>query len=169
MSRPFPDQPERIDEPTPQPDFNPYQPSMDVDAVPPAQRTIGSILLIVSLLAVGVGVFRIAPGLGILLSILVLPAFVRTALVVQAKQSRGALSAAEKMLLFLGSFGTTIVVVVVVTISAVGTFCFVCLSAGTEAAIPAAGVMALMAAAVVMVPIGLWIRARWRRDTRFRD
>ena len=51
----------------------------------------------------------------------------------------------------------------VVIVAAVGTFCAVCLSAGTESAIPFAIVAAAVPAILTVFVMARWVRARYRR------
>ena len=124
-------------------------------------------MLVITLLAVCFGMFQIFPGLGILLAIVLAPVFLRTTLVVQRREAQGSVVALwQRVLLFLGSFVTSIVILVVVSVAAVGTFCAVCLSAGTESAIPTAGLVAAVVTVLILFLLARWIRARWRRDTK---
>lgn len=58
-------------------------------ATSPSQFSIATILLVTTLAAVCLGVFRLEPGLGILLAIFALPALVRTAFVGRREQRCG--------------------------------------------------------------------------------
>ncbi len=105
-------------------------------AINPAQKysrsfTLATIFLVMTLIAVCMGVVVMSPGLGIVLAILSLPAFVRTGLRVQRRVALGkSVTTGQKIGWFLGSLAAAVVVaVVVVTVAAVGMF-FVCLSAG---------------------------------------
>jgi hypothetical protein len=138
--------------------------------------TLASIFLATTLIAVCLGVIVAAPGLGIVLAIFCLPAFVRTGLVVQRRAALGkTVSTAEKIGWFMGSAATTVVVAVVVAVAAVGTFCAVCVGAAEAGAMGTTGegtfwvvIASLIVAAAVAVPASIlmvrWIRRRWRRD-----
>jgi hypothetical protein len=68
-------------------------------------------MLTVTLVAVVLGAFRVAPGLGILLVVVVSPAWLRTCLNVMRRKARGRpMSATEKLGLFAGSLGVVTVV-----------------------------------------------------------
>ena len=115
---------------------------------------------------IGVGVTLVLPGLGILMAILAVPPLIRTIALTQVKaHQQRSLSTGEQLLMFLGSFGVTLVVSLVVLVSGFGTFCFVCLSAGTESAVPLALLVGCAVSLAVCLPMLLWIRARWRRHT----
>lgn len=111
-------------------------PPVHTAAINPAQKysrsfTLATIFLVMTLIAVCMGVVVMSPGLGIVLAILSLPAFVRTGLRVQRRVALGkSVTTGQKIGWFLGSLAAAVVVaVVVVTVAAVGMF-FVCLSAG---------------------------------------
>jgi hypothetical protein len=145
---------------------NPYL-APTYDSLTPAQRTGATGLFVGVFILVLVAVTIALPGLGILLAIVALPPFIRT-LLVSAKriQRHQTVSTLDRVLLFAGSFGVTLVVGIVVLISSIGTFCVVCLSSGDEKMIPVALLIAFLASAGVCVPLFYWIRYRWRRDTR---
>jgi hypothetical protein len=136
----------------------------------PSQRlsftfSIASILLITTLCAVFFGVLMIAPGLAILLAILSVPAMVRTGMVVQQRGRLGKPVPTErKVLWFLGSLMVTTIVSAVVIVASVGTFCAVCLSAGTDEAIPVALLFAGAVTIGVVTICVRWIRRRWQSD-----
>ncbi len=68
-------------------------------------------MLTVTLVAVVLGAFRVAPGLGILLVIIVSPAWLRTCLNVMRRKARGRpMSAMERLGLFAGSLGVVTIV-----------------------------------------------------------
>ncbi len=139
----------------------------EVNETVPAQFSMSSIFLITTLIAILCAVFAAAPGLGILWAIVATPPVVRTVLVVNRIKRTGSLvSPKNKVLLFLTSFVTTIVVSTVSLFVAVGSFCTVCLSAGTESAIPFALLISLIFTGLVFWGFARWIRNRWTRDTK---
>lgn len=146
---------------------DPYWVSGNQDLLTPAQHS-GSVRLLVAVLAiVGVGLTMIAPGLGILMAVLVLPPLVRTVLVARSRAAHQLpTSAVDQVALFVGSFGVTLTVGTVVLVSAFGTFCFVCLSTGTEKALPAAMIAAGVAGLAASIPMFFWIRHRWLSHTK---
>jgi hypothetical protein len=77
-------------------------------------------------------------------------------------------STGEKVALVFISLVVAHVITAVVMVAAVGSFCFVCLSAGSETAIP----IAILVAAIVTIPVFVlltrWIRYRYRRDIGLR-
>ena len=95
----------------------------------PARRgnRLGSVMLGVALIAVGLGAIRVAPGLGIVLAILATPALVRTALVAADQEARGRpLTLLEKV----GVFAGTLAAVVVVGVTAIVAFVATCFPIG---------------------------------------
>ena len=139
-------------------------------APPPPVHTSGALAVLIAALAVVLlGVFLIAPGLGILLAIASVVPLVRTAVVIQKRAERGAdVSKVDAAALFIASLGVTTLIVCVVTVAAVATFCFVCLAGasagGGGGAFVLAGVATLIAVLAVVYSFSKWIRARWRRD-----
>ena len=72
-------------------------------------------MLTITLVAVVLGAFRITPGLGILLVIIVSPAWIRTCLNVIRREARGRpMNAMEKLGLFAGSLGVVTIALVAV-------------------------------------------------------
>jgi hypothetical protein len=136
---------------------------------------LSGLMLLIALIAVVVTLIQAAPGLGIALGVLLAPPLVRTWLVLGKKRDlRQQVGFAEKLLLFLGSFATTAVILCVVSIATVGTFCATCLglyalgagrSQGTStAALIMVGIATLSVFLLLIWLFSFWIRARWRRD-----
>ena len=149
--------------------------SLDRKTLDPGEKfsftfSIASILLATTLIAVFFGVLTMAPGLAILLAILSVPAFVRTGLAVHRRSQIGKpVSPASKALWFLGSLTVTTVVVTLVIVASVGTFCAVCLGGAGVMNDPNKPVPFAFLAAGITTVIALtlsvrWIRRRWRRD-----
>lgn len=128
--------------------------------------SLSTLLLLVTLVSLGLGVATIAPGLAILLAILVVPALIRTSGIVGRRQQRGAPARAEeKIRFFLGSLG----VVTAIGVAAWITFFVVCLGGGfgtlALARAPAQFPMALLigvgggalAAIAVFVKMARWL------------
>lgn len=143
------------------------------DEPPREEDTVTAIVLMVAVGIVWLGVFLAAPGVGILLAILAAVPFLRTAAVLSRRSDAGiSTSLLAKVVLFLGSLGTTLVVLTVVLVTAVGTFCAVCLAGavGTGGRGPMTGLIvtsvliALGVVGVVGFALSKWIRARWKRD-----
>lgn len=127
--------------------------------------SLSTLMLITTLVAVCCGLFVAAPGLGVGVCILLVPVLVRTAMVVSRREEAGLpVSAGEKIGLVIGSFVVTTVVLTVVAVAAVGTFCAVCLTARTEAAIPFALLIGGGAGIAILVLMIRWVRHRYRRD-----
>lgn len=130
-----------------------------------APFALPTLALWMTLAVVGLGVFIIAPGLALILAIGVMPALVRTALVVGRRSKSGEqIPNVEKVLLFLGSLGTSVVVAVVVLVASVGSFCAVCLTSGKQSAVPVAILVAVVVTGGVLFFLWKWIRHRWQRD-----
>jgi hypothetical protein len=131
----------------------------------PISFSLGTLMLITTIVAVCCGLIVAAPGLGVLVCIVLAPVMVRTAMVVKAREAAGrTVTLGEKVGLVIVSFVVTNVIMVVVLVAAVGTFCAVCLGAGSEAAIPFALLIAGTTSIVVLVLLFKWVRHRYRRD-----
>lgn len=152
---------------------NPYAPPTAgaPEAEQPYSFSLGTLLVVVTLASVVCGLFAIAPGLGILGVLLCSPALVRTALVMRKREAAGLdVSPTRKLLFFVGSFFTSAIVMAVVTIASVGTFCGVCLGLyqvnprASESELIIACIAGLVAGGVVLALLARWIRSRWRRD-----
>lgn len=137
----------------------------DFDKSRTAQYSLATLLLLITSAAIFLAVTARDPGFAIGLAILSLPAFIRTSLLVRRRQELGKQTRAElKIASFLGSLVTVTVASVVVVVASVGTFCGICLTAGTDKAIPFAGLFALGATVAVIIVIAKWVGRRWRRD-----
>jgi hypothetical protein len=147
---------------------NPYlAPSSEL--LTPAQTMGSSGLLIGIFVLVTIAVTFAIPGLGILMAIMAVPPLVRTLLVTHKRiQQNRAVSATDRVLLFAGSFGVTLVVSFVVLISSLATFCFVCISAENPKFIPIALLVSVVTVTLFCLFV-FWIRARWRRDTQVKN
>lgn len=84
---------------------NPYLAPLPVQEVSAAQFSLESLFLLTTLVAVGLGVFLIAPGLGVLFALVTLPAFARAwAAGYRDKQAGLQLTAGQKISGFVLSF-----------------------------------------------------------------
>jgi hypothetical protein len=127
--------------------------------------SLSTMLLATTLVAICFGLLSIAPGLGIPICILLAPVLVRTVMVVRRREAAGRkVSTSEKAWLIFGSLVVANVILAVVTVAAVGTFCAVCLSAGNERAIPVAILIAAGVTIPLLVVLFKWVRTRYRRD-----
>jgi hypothetical protein len=137
----------------------------------PFSYSLESLLLLVTLVAVGLGAIVNFPGIGIVVAILMAPAFVRTAMVIRRRDEIGRpVTRWQRVGLFFGSFATAIVILVLVVVASVGTFFTVCLGLfsadGTQdLALPLAMLSAGMATAAIIGFAVWWIRRRWQHDT----
>lgn len=85
---------------------------------------LSSLMLIITLIAVCLGVFRLAPGLGIAAAVLATPALIRTMIFSKRRRARGdALNVGEKTLAFVGSVGV-VLTICVGACAAFGAVCF---------------------------------------------
>ena len=152
------------------------EPSIKRPPAPVERRfsfALSTLMLVMTLASVAMGLLVAVPGLGILACILMVPVFVRTTRVVRHREKAGqAVAPAEKVALFLTSFGVASVLSVVVGVSAFCSFCGVCLvmfgmGARSESGLLTVGVAMCFAAVVGLLAIGAmvrWIRRRYRRD-----
>ena len=83
---------------------NPYASPRSIDSESPLQFSLASLLLVVTLVAVSLGAFWVAPGLGVFLVVLGVPALIRT-MVAGNRQKRvgGTYSIGQKIGVFLVS------------------------------------------------------------------
>ena len=100
------------------------------------QFSLSSLMLTITLVAVLLGVFRIAAGLGIVLTILVTPAFLRTCITTARRKARGQpVSLGAKLRLFASTFGIavgSVIIVVAAVVAAVSTYCGIVLLGDTH-------------------------------------
>lgn len=131
-------------------------------------------MLMMTLAAVWLGLLAAAPGLAILVCILLVPVLVRTSMVVRRREAKGgSVGPGEKVALAAGSFMVTLVIVVVTTVAAVGTFCAVCIgvASATDMRESEIGGLVIVSIFLALVVTGLllwafskWVRNRYRRD-----
>ena len=109
------------------PTENPY--AAPVDAAP--AKLVGStLLLFITLAAVSMVLFVMAPGLGIFAAIFVAPAIIRTTVLLNRRARRGKpVGWFQRIAAFLGSLAVLIAMVTVATVGALGTFCLVVIGA----------------------------------------
>jgi hypothetical protein len=109
----------------------------EFDELPPPPAGLGesgrfvihlsSVMLVIALVAISLGVLREAPGLGILLIVLMVPALVRTLAGAARRQAKGsAMTLAEKLITFFVS----LVIVVFIGLAASIAFLCTCFTAG---------------------------------------
>lgn len=127
--------------------------------------SVSTMLLATTIAAICFGLLTIAPGLAIPICILLAPVLVRTVMVVRRREAAGRkVSTSEKAWLIVGSLIVANVILAIVTVAAVGTFCAVCLSAGDERAIPIAILIAAGVTIPLLVVLFKWVRTRYHRD-----
>jgi hypothetical protein len=120
------------------------------------QFSLASVMLIVTLAAVLMSIYTMAPGLGIALMVLSVPALIRTAVLAMQKGSRGKpLAFAEKAGIFLAWIGLGIVIII-----AAGLAFFVSCLAGLPGGEGAAMLLGSIGAIVVAIFLGVFF---WRK------
>ena len=137
--------------------------------------SLSTLFLWTALVAVVMGVVRIAPGLGIALGIFSFPAALHTTAVAAYRKRRScrALTVPEKILVFIESFALFLLAAIAVLVAAVSALAVICLSA------PSAGpngrmglrngdlVLTIFATVAGIAVIGLTcyllVRIIWRR------
>jgi hypothetical protein len=135
----------------------------------PAMRTIhlNTLMVLIAVIAVCLGVLHEAPGLGILLIVLVIPALARTIAGTRRQQALGrSMSWDEKMLAFFGSLGIVALIGLAATIAFVVTCTptvFVAASAMDIYSLIPAGLIGLAASGFVLFYLG---RALWPQKDR---
>jgi len=89
------------------------------------QFGISTMLLMMTMLAVLMGVFALSPGVGLAITFLATPPLIRTCIVAAKRKTRG-----QRMspLAKLGIFGSTLGIVIVVVAASIGAFFAVCLT-----------------------------------------
>jgi len=111
---------------------NPY-----TSPAPPPDRgdlkwtfSLSTLFLWTALVAVVMGVVRIAPGLGIMLGIISFPAAILTISVASYRKRRSgrALTVPEKILAFVESFALFFLIATAVVVAAIGALAVICLS-----------------------------------------
>jgi hypothetical protein len=107
--------------------------------------TLSSLMLVIALIAVGMGLLYEAPGLGILFAIVAIPALARTFVEVgRAKAVGRSLSTADK----LSFFGISVALITVICVSALIAFVITCLPTAAASA-SAAGMAGVLVGLIV--------------------
>lgn len=141
---------------------DPYAPPAEIVLAPgsgTAQFSLATILLVTTLVAVCLGVFRISPGFGVIVVVLATPALVRTIVAGTREKQRGhRLSVAEKIGTFAASFG----VMILACVAGIAAFLAACfgtcgLAAALSSAAPGTGEWIFIVALVVSAAIGLFV------------
>lgn len=138
---------------------------------PAQQFSLATILLVITLIAVCLGTFRISPGFGIAVICFSVPALIRTVVVgVQNKSVGQRLTIGDKLRVFAASLG----IMVLVGIAAFVAFQIACwgtcglITAANSRSLPSdAGFMtSVVIGSIAALAIGIWIlwltRPRWR-------
>jgi hypothetical protein len=134
--------------------------------------SLASLMMFVTLVCVVLGVFTIAPGLGVPLSVVAFVTWLRTVSVVKWRASTGtSLSSAEIILIFVRSVAFTLLILVLVGVAAVAAFAAACFGV-INAAEPGPEITGLLVVSVVVLVAAIFgliaasrsERRRWRRD-----
>jgi hypothetical protein len=144
----------------------------------PWSFSLSTLLLLTTLCAAVLGLAVAAPGLGVFAGLFLMPALVRTLMVVRRREALGErVSAGQKAALTMTSFVVASTFAWAVAAALFCCFCGVCLLAFGAA--DAGGGVALMGLFVAMLGIAMaaivlrrfipWIRRRYRRDARLED
>jgi hypothetical protein len=122
----------------------------------PRSVHLGTLMVLIAVVAVCLALLRAAPGLGILLILVLVPASARTVAAVVRRQSRGKrMFWDEKLELFVLSIG----IVVVIGIASAAAFLATCFPSGLLLT-NAAGIPGLIAAVIVGVGAGGYVAFR---------
>jgi hypothetical protein len=137
------------------------------------------VVLMLALAVVCLGVLLLAPGLGIIMAILLIVPLVRTSVLVKRRAESGRpTSRMASIGLFVASTIVQVVVLCVVGVAAFATFCLTCFGvwaatgakSETGASFLFAVIVAGGAALVVVVVLGRrfygWVRSRWDEDLK---
>jgi hypothetical protein len=134
------------------------------------QFSFASLMVTIALIAVLLGVFRLAPGLGVFLAIIVAPAWITTCVKVAFRSSeRGQVTLGQKAGIFAASVAIVIGVGVMLIAAVVGAFAVFCGIMAVPGGEPAWSLIAIVVAAgaAVVVYVGVVIaRAFWRQSHR---
>ena len=133
------------------------------------QFSFASLLVTIALIAVLLGVFRLAPGLGVLLAIIVAPAWIRTCITVTFKQSRqGAVTFGQKAGVFATSLAIVIGIGVMLIAAVVGAFAVFCsvVSAGGQYDFSGAGMVVAAVSFGILLVTGLIFWASRKHSRR---
>jgi hypothetical protein len=157
----------------PQDGLDTVQPEEPLEATLVTRETastfsLSSLFLVMTLVAVGAGVFAAAPGLGILFAIVATPALARTIVVTSRQKTRGIVTTpGQKAGAFLGSIGIVLLVFLSIGV-ALFTACWTAcaggavMSAGSQNAV-IAGAVAGGIAGLTLSGWVLWLIWRKRR------
>jgi hypothetical protein len=92
---------------------SPFRPQAQPPRANPAQFSLETLMLVITLIAVCLGVIMAAPGLGILVAVVAAPALVRTLVAgYQERKAGRPMTLGEKLLTFLASTGVSLAVLV---------------------------------------------------------
>jgi hypothetical protein len=147
------------------------QPALPV-AVPPPELagnySLSSLMLFVTLSAVMLGVITITRGLGVPLAVVAFVVWVRTATTVGQLRNRGkAVTTAQKIQMFLASFGIAVVTLLLVAVAGCAALCSACFAvfaSGEKDMWPWAIGLGMLAVVAVFVTIRVMSFGRRQRQ-----
>src|SRR4051794_38170416 len=140
--------------------------------------SLASLMMLITLVCVVLGVFTIAPGLGVPLAVVAFATWVRTASLVRWRRATSGSSptSVEVILIFLRSVAFTLLVLGLIGVAAVAAFatlCFGLIGASEPSHSSSEFVAPFVVSAIVLIAAILGIvatvrsqRSRWRRDRR---
>jgi hypothetical protein len=138
---------------------NPYAPPRPLTEHSASQFSLASLFLIMTLVAVCLGVFLLSPGLGVLLVFVMTPALIRTVMAASyQKQAGTALSAADK----IGVFLMSVFIMGAIGVAACVAFMATCLlgvavTEGGGASLEATLLVGLISGLVGAIPLAAWL------------
>lgn len=127
--------------------------------------SLTSLFMVMTLVAVGAGVFAAAPGLGIIFAILATPALIRTVVITAKQKSRGvAATPGQKVVRFLGSVGVVLLVLISIGVALL-TACLTACAGYALGGKNGLGIGTAIGGAAGLALIGwlLWLIWRWQR------
>jgi hypothetical protein len=142
-------------------------------SAPVSSFSMASMMMLVTLVAVVLGVCSIAPGIGVPLGIVMLIVWLRTTAVVKVRQSRGkATTLSEKAQLFAQSFAVLIGLIILTQVALVAAAfgaCFVICTTMNTGGPDSIEWLVLIGASLAALAFTIWlwvsvVRSRWRRD-----
>lgn len=113
------------------PDENPFLAPREPHIRP--QFSLGSLMLVMTLISVNLAILVVAPGIGIAVAVIVVPALIQTAVTAARRRARGQpMSPADKFSLFAAALGGVLLTLLATGVAFYGT-CWVGFFAGAAA------------------------------------
>lgn len=143
---------------------NPYASPRPTGESLPWQFSLESLILVMTLAAVGLGLFMISPGLGVLFAFIATPALIRTIAASTVRKQKGdRLAVGEKVAVFLLSM-LIMALVGLATFVAFGVMCFAgaALAGTANADLETTIGVGLLVGLVAALPLLIWLLQRTR-------